>query len=76
MALKAPEQGSTLFGAPERTILTVESVVFMALYIRESLFREPALHALPILERLATMTVICWVFALLRAAPLPRVRSR
>jgi hypothetical protein len=54
------------------TLLAVLSIVCMGLYVRESVFGAPSLRILPVLERLATFVVICWIGALLRRAPAPR----
>ena len=58
------------------TLLAVLSVACMALYIRESVFRAPSLRILPVLERLATISVVCWILALLRSRSLPGGWSR
>lgn len=47
------------------TALTVLSVVCMGLYVRESVLHRASLIVLPVLERLATLTVVFWMLALL-----------
>ena len=54
-------------------LLTALSIVCMGLYVRESVFAAPSLRILPVLERLATLTVVVWILELLRKAPAPRL---